>query len=128
MSLELHGCGIHAVCLRHEWCYGGERGSCVPCAPLRGAGHQAALLPRSGHHDGRPVARHITHHGPLKPQNPRKPQVVPLTAAEYERSASAASQNWVSALAVVAGASTAGECTAAGMHSRRAPSLRAMVS
>ena len=43
-------------------------------------------------------------------------------------SASAASQNRVSALAVVAGASTAGECTAAGMHRRRAPSRRAMDS
>jgi len=42
--------------------------------------------------------------------------------------ASAASQNWVSAPAVVAGASTAGECTAAGMHRRRAPSRLAMFS
>ena len=42
--------------------------------------------------------------------------------------ASAASQNWVSAAAVVAGASTAGECSAPGMHTRRAPSRRAMSS
>jgi len=58
-------------------------------------------------------------------------RAVPATVAGYAGyvcAASAASQNWVSALAVVAGASTAGECTAAGMHSRRAPSLRAMFS
>jgi hypothetical protein len=41
---------------------------------------------------------------------------------------SAASQNLVSALAVVAGASTAGECTAPGMHIRRALSRLAMSS
>ncbi|MGH3191389.1 MAG: hypothetical protein ACRDPY_18435 [Streptosporangiaceae bacterium] len=41
---------------------------------------------------------------------------------------SAASQNDVSALAVVAGASTAGECAAQGMHTRRARSRLAMTS
>ena len=80
-----------------------------------------AALPRG--HRGRS--------GPPPLGRPRRrltAQAVPLAAVEYERVASAASQNWVRALAVVVGASTAGECTAAGMHSRRAPSLRAMFS
>ena len=52
-----------------------------------------------------------------RPRGRVTPQPVPLTAAAYERVASAACQNAVSALAVVAGASTAGEWAAAGMHS-----------